>query len=129
MNSLLILIYIAAAGVSAVLRIQARREKGEIMLECARKGIPLPESGPRIRILESLLNMAAGIVLLVPPVIWFNILLRGPVTGENSGAGMIDFNIFLLAGGLTLVVLGGTALLANLKRGRRISNQAPCSEV
>jgi hypothetical protein len=130
MASMMMLIYIAAAGTAIALRSQAKRERGEIALECAQRAITIPRSGPKIRTLESILTIAAGMVLLFPALTWIALLVRratigGDGTAEMTGIpGMMDYYIFLLAAGLTLVILGGAALVQNM-----ISSRAPCSGV
>lgn len=114
MNSLMFLMYLAAMGVSIALGRQAKRQRSEIALEYVRLGIPLPPVRPKIQTLEALLNITIGIVMLVPAVLGFWLILREPFIRALTGPGMIDLYIVFLAAGLTLMFLGGQALLQNI---------------
>jgi hypothetical protein len=121
MNSLMWLVYLTAMGVSIALERQSRRQKAEIALECAKSGLPLPPSRPKVQALEALLSIAIGLVMLVPALLGFWMIVSVPFIRGNTGQGMIDFYIVLLAAGLTLVFLGGKALRQNLTDRRRLS--------
>ncbi len=114
MTSLMILIYIAAVGVAVAFQRQSKRQKAEIALTCARLGLELPPSRPKVRTLEALLNIAIGIVLLIPGASGFRLMLQDPAVRVQTGERMIDFYAVLIAAGLTLIVLGGAALRANI---------------
>ncbi len=133
MTSLMFLMYLAAMGVSITLERQARRQKREIALEYTRLGLPLPPLRPKIQTLEALLNIAIGILMLVPPAQGFWLILHEPFISAHTGAGIpgtpglpgiTDFYIVLLAAGLTLVFLGGQALMQNIALRRNNSQHA-----
>jgi hypothetical protein len=119
--SLMFLIYLSAMGVSIALEKQSRRQKAEIALECARHGLTLPPSRPKVQILEALLSIAIGIVMLVPAVLGFWLILYEPFIRADTAPGMVDFYIVFLAGGLTLMFLGGQALRQNIIHFRNVS--------
>ena len=78
MNSLMWLVYLTAMGVSIALERQSRRQKAEIALECAKSGLPLPPSRPKVQALEALLSIAIGLVMLVPALLGFWMIVNGP---------------------------------------------------
>jgi hypothetical protein len=119
--SLMFLIYLSAMGVSVALEKQSKRQKAEIALECARHGLTLPPSRPKVQILESLLSIAIGIVMLVPAVLGFWLILHEPFIRAHTAPEMVDFYVVFLAGGLTLMFLGGQALRQNLIYRRNVS--------
>jgi hypothetical protein len=121
MSSMLILIYLSAMGVSIVLERQEKRQRSEIAHACARVGLSLPSPRPGVQIPEALLGIALGMVLLLPAAIEFWLVVSDPLIRSNTGAGMIDFNIALLAAGVTLMVLGSKSLILNLKFRRKAS--------
>ena len=123
MNSLMLLIYPAAIGVSIMLERQAKGQKSQIALELARLGHPVPPVHPRIQILEALLNIAIGIVMVVPAVQGFWMIFCAPRLMAQAGPGMGEFYSVLLAAGLTLVFLGSKALRQNLLCRREASQQ------
>ncbi|HMK39517.1 MAG TPA: hypothetical protein VK569_09255 [Bacteroidota bacterium] len=117
MNHFLILIYLAALGVSIALEMQSRKHRAGIALECARAGIPLPPERPKIETLEALLNIAIGLVLLAPAAMTAWSIFTDTGLREHTPPGMGDFYAFLIAAGVTLIILGGIALGQNIRRG------------
>jgi hypothetical protein len=119
MSSMLILIYLSAMGVSIALERQEKRQRSEIALACARLGLSLPHPQPRVQMLEALLAISLGIILLSPALMEFRLVLSDPVIRSSIGAGMIDFNIALLAAGATLMFLGSRGVIMNLEFRRK----------
>jgi hypothetical protein len=117
------LIYLAAMGVSILLERQKKRQESQIALEFARLGYPVPPVQPRIQTLEALLNIAIGIVMVVPAVQGFGMIFSNPWLMAQTGPGMGEFFGVLLAAGLTLIFLGSKALRQNLIRRREASRQ------
>jgi len=118
MKSLMFLIYLSAMGVAILLRQQSRRQKAETALESARLGLRLPPSRPRVQVLESLLNMAIGLIMAVPAALGFWAIFSDSGVRGIMEPNLGDLFIVLIAGGLTLVFLGGAALRQNLAHRR-----------
>lgn len=123
MTSLMFLIYLSAMGVFLVLERQGKRQKREIALECARLGLPLPSPRPKIQTLEALLNIAIGVVMILPAASGFWMMFQSPLLMAQSGPGAADFFSVLLAAGLTLIFLGSKALRQNLIHRRNASQR------
>ena len=124
MNSLLFLIYAAAMGVYVVLERQAKRQKSETALGCARLGLRLPPARPKIQALEALLNITIGIVLILPAVFGFRQILREPFVRAHTEPAIVNFCSVLLSAGLTLIYLGGRALRQNMLHRRNAAMRA-----
>jgi hypothetical protein len=118
------LMYISAIGVSIALESQARRQRLEIARECARLGLPITPSGPKIQMLESLLNIVTGVMMITPAASGFILVLGEPAIAARTEPGIGEFYSVLLAGGLTLLFLGGKALRENLRQRRQPSQPA-----
>jgi len=112
------LVYLAAAGVYIVLRYQSAVHKREIALEYLRLGLTRPPARPRIEVLEAILTVTIGVIVSLGSAGMLIIAGGDPVARRIlDPANWAWYSVFL-AGGLTLVLLGGRAILESF-RGRR----------
>jgi len=109
------LVYLVAAGVYLVLRRQADAHRREIALECIRIGITLPPARPRIEMLEALLTTTIGLILSGAGGMCAVLFLGDLAVVRITPPGVWIFLAVLLAGGLTLVILGGRAVRDNVR--------------
>jgi hypothetical protein len=124
MNSLLFLIYVTAMGVYVVLERQAKRQKSETALECARLGLRLPPARPKIQALEALLNITIGFVMIFPAVFGFWQIWREPFLRAHTEPAIVNFYSVLLSAGLTLMYLGWRALRQDIIHRRNVTMRA-----
>jgi hypothetical protein len=124
MNSLLFLVYVTAMGVYVILERQAKRQKSETALECARLGLHLPPARPKIQALEALLNITIGFVMIFPAGFGFWLIFREPFIRAHTEPVIVNFYSVLLSTGLTLVYLGGRALRQNMIYRRNVTMRA-----
>ena len=115
MNNLMVLVYLAALGVSLVLRKQSTTHRRELKAEYDRLGIPMPASRPKIPMLESGLTIAMGLLLTIGGGFFLLTLASVPVPAIRSDPGLWSGSGVMIAAGLTLTVLGGEALRQNVR--------------
>ena len=116
----MLLIFIAAVGVSLVLERQERRHFLEKSLEYSRLGWKIPRIPPRISRLEGWVNAVFGIMLLGSGI-WLSwIMIRSP--HPESGATAFELLALMMAAGAALMLLGRKALSQN-RQYRRTSQE------
>ncbi|MCL5268305.1 MAG: hypothetical protein M1469_09415 [Bacteroidetes bacterium] len=121
-------IFITAVIVSAFFDQQQRRHKTELQIEYEKLGKKIPAEPSKLPMLESIANVVVGLILLEIGglTLWEMLstigILGGDVTSKTAPL-QTDFSAALLAGGITLIILGTKGVLANL-RFRRASAHA-----
>ena len=120
MSSLMFLIYLSATGVAIALGRQAKRQRAEVALRCARLGLTCLPGQPAVRMLEALLALSTGLMLIAACAPGLSILLSVPSPGGKPGPEMTNLTILFFAAGLALIVLGGSTVRQILEhRGKQ----------
>jgi len=108
------LIYLAAAGVFLVLRRQSAAHRHAIAMEYIRLGVEPPPSRPKIEMLEAMLTATIGLIMAVAAGGMLVTFLGDDVTRKMVDTTLVFWLAVLLAGGLTLIILGGRAIWENI---------------
>jgi hypothetical protein len=119
---MVIAFFIAALAVTALLEWQDRKLRKETAKEYKRLGIPAPEPGPRVPLLESLLTVYLGGLLTLVGLVASIAALQSigvlsAITGTELkvSTGLYEILILLVGGGAALLFLGLRAVKANRK--------------
>jgi hypothetical protein len=125
MNNLMFLVYLAGMSIFFLLERQRIAQRREIIIACLRLGKEIPAAQPRLRVLESLLNIVLG-----APLAGFGLMAGAGALEARTAAsayfsGMITMAAVVLATGMTLVLLGGMAIVQNVRS--RASSASPGS--
>ncbi len=119
---MVIVFFIAAVAVTALLEWQDRKLRKEMAKEYRRLGIPVPEPGPRVPLLESWLTAYVGTLLILVGLaatvaVLQSIGVLSAITGTelSVSAALYEVLILLVGGGAGLVFLGLRAVRANRK--------------
>ena len=123
MNSFDSLIYLAAAGVYLVLRRQSAAHRRAIALEYIRLGVTPPRSRPKIEMLEAMLTTTIGLIMAGAAAAMLVMFLGDDVVRTVVDPALLFWLAVLLAGGLTLIILGGRAMWDNMHHADRISGR------
>jgi hypothetical protein len=118
---MLIMIYLAAMFVFAILRHQERQHNQELLLEYELLNKLMPSQKPKIPLLESLLTIVFGIYL----VLGFGyILLRiYKVMVKFHQEEVLECTAVIVITGITMVILGIQSLQRNRQFAKRNSAQ------
>lgn len=103
-----LLIFLVAVGGSLVLERQEKKHWLELELEYRRAGLEVPKPVPRLSKFEAWANMGLGVTLSLAGgfLVWVTLMV--PKIAEGSMA--LEIVTLILAGGVTLVILGAKAL-------------------
>ena len=119
---MVIVFFIAAVGVSALLDWQDRKLRKETAEEYKRLGIPAPEPGPGVPLLESWLTvyvggllMLGGLVATIAALQSIGVLSAITGTELKVSTSLYEILILLVGGGAALIFLGLRAVKANRK--------------
>ncbi len=108
-----LVIFLAALGVSQVLRRQEKVHWLQLELEYRRAGFDIPKPVPRLSKFEAWLNIAVGILLLLAGSSFVVMILKIPdLPGLRS---VLPLASLILAGGATLAILGTRALIVHAR--------------
>ena len=127
MNSLGPLVYLVAAGVYLVLRRQSKAHRREIALEYIRLGTPPPPARPKVEMLEALLTTTIGLMMTGFAGSMIVTFLGDDVVRKILDPGLVVWLAVLIAGGLTLIILGSRAIRDNMRRQDRAPGSAGSS--
>ena len=112
---MMLLIFIAAVGVSIALERQERHHLLEQALEYKRLGWEMPVPVPRLSRIEGWINVAFGVILLGAGG-WLGwVVIRIP--HPESAASTFELIALMIAAGAALTILGGKALMTWARRG------------
>jgi hypothetical protein len=119
---MVILFFIAAVLVTALLERQDRKLRKEMTREYTRLKIPIPEPGPGVPMLESWLTVYVGGLLILVGIVATVAALQSigvlsAITGTELkvSTNLYEVLILLVGGGAALLFLGLRAVKANRK--------------
>jgi uncharacterized membrane protein YidH (DUF202 family) len=114
MNIGAFLVFLAAIGGAALLEIQEQRHRYQLGTEYRQKGKPMPAPRPKIRTLEAVLNVLAGVILLGVGLMFFWTMAQLEDKGPGRQGSFNSMALFIGLG-LAMVVVGTKAVGQNIR--------------
>lgn len=117
---MVVVFFIAATAVSALLEWQERKQRKEIAREFEQLGIPQPERQPKVQLLESWLAVYIGFFLVLSGLLTavavlqsLGVIMAISGTDIDLSSSLYEILILLVGGGAALIVLGVRAVREN----------------